>query len=196
MIRKLPITFLFIFVFLAQIFAGEICVTGVKSYDKDGEIRYEITINNAITINDIKLIDIGGRKLPKFPEYVSKIKRVYPQVIFVTRKASEAAANAVINHAVAPSAEYYTEYKISKFSKYNKKSNMKVLAAVTFNGALEIECKVIEGKNGPWVSWPSKKLKNGGDWEKQVIISDKKLREAVEEGLLSKYQAMSSEKEE
>ncbi len=69
---------------------------------------------------------------------------------------------------------------------------MKILAAVSFNDEMEIECKIIDNGGGPWVSWPAKKLKNSGAWYKQVIVTDDKLREAIEEGLLSKYKAFAA----
>jgi DNA-binding cell septation regulator SpoVG len=186
----------FLLGFSASGFAGGISVTGIKTIRNLREKIYQITINDAIVINDVRLLEARGKKFLKFPEYVSRRKRVYPQVVFTTREANEAVRNAVINSAAEPARHYNMEYKITGFSKFSKKSNMKILATVSFNDALEIECKIIEGKNGPWVSWPSKKLEKNKTWFRQIVITDKKLKEAVENDLLSRYEAMAAKEGE
>ena len=140
------------FFFSGLSYAGEIHLTGIKpGLDADQKV-YELTINNAISIKGVKVVDPSGRACLKFPEYISRNKRVYPQVILITAKAKETLTAEVLNRAVEPAGDYATGYKITRFSIFKKKSNMKALASVSFNDALEIECKIIGGKNGPWVS--------------------------------------------
>jgi len=184
-----PIASLIMLLCCFRLAAGEISVTGVKPDAADGPQAYEISINNAITIKDVKLVDAGGRRFLKFPEYVSQRKRVYPQVVFTTRAANEAVRNAVLGNVPGPARNRKTAFKIARFSLFNKRSKLKALATVSFNDILEIECKIIESKNGLWVGWPSKKLERSGEWFDQVVITDKKLKGTVEEGLLARYRS-------
>ena len=184
---------LFSILFCSRLFAGEIVVTDVKKEKNNGRQSYEITINNCITIRDIEVIERGPRKELKFPDYISQKKQAFPQAMLLTRQSNEAVKKAIFEGAVGAGQIPLTEYKITQFSKFNKKSSLKVICAVSFNDAVEIECKIIEGKNGPWVAWPSRKLKNKGGWVDQIVITDKRMREAVEQDILSKYDAMLAE---
>ena len=64
---------------------------------------------------------------------------------------------------------------------------MKVFASVIFGDSVEIECKIMEGKRGPWISWPSRKDEASGKWKKQVVFKSKDYQKRVEEELLTRY---------
>jgi len=177
-------------VFLLSVFAGEIYVTDVKSQNGPGGRVFEITINRSVIIKDIRLVNADREKLLEFPEYVSQSGHVYPQVVFNSTKTSDYVKFTVINNSVTPAGNCKTEFKITKFEKFLKKSKLKALASVSFNDELEVECKIIESKHGPWVAWPSKKSEKSGEWEKQVFVLDKKLREGVEKALLQRYKTL------
>jgi DNA-binding cell septation regulator SpoVG len=51
----------------------------------------------------------------------------------------------------------------------------------------------MDGKNGLWVAWPARRPKGGGQWIKQVLITDEKLRAALEQELLAAYDRMCAE---
>jgi DNA-binding cell septation regulator SpoVG len=51
----------------------------------------------------------------------------------------------------------------------------------------------MEGDRGPWIAWPSRKPQDSGTWVKQVIITNKALRDAIEKTLLKKYQDIRKE---
>jgi len=62
---------------------------------------------------------------------------------------------------------------------------------MTFNNKIEIECKIMEGKWGGWVSWPARAPSGGGSWINQVEIKDKKLKSVVEKTLTERYDSES-----
>ena len=185
--KKVTAAFIFIVLMFSNLIAGEICVTGVRQIDGTGRVEYEITLNNAIVIRDITIAGSGNKRFLEFPEYISQKKRRYPQVIFKTIKTIQDVRTAVLSNTFESGRFCVTRYKIVEFSLFRKKSAMKALAAVSFNDEIEIECKVIENGDAPWVSWPSRKLSKDGGWYRQVIITDTKLRETVEKDLLSRY---------
>ena len=57
----------------------------------------------------------------------------------------------------------------------------------------EVECKVIEGRKGPWISWPSRKDETSGKYLKQVVFKSKEYQKKVENDLLNRYKTSSSE---
>jgi len=61
--------------------AGEIYVTGLSSSGSGDGAVYEIIINDAVLIRDVMLVDAGGTRYLKFPEYDSQKKRVYPHLL-------------------------------------------------------------------------------------------------------------------
>lgn len=164
---------------------ADITVTAVTLSAASGENRAELTLNNAILIREVRLLTIGGRQALRFPEYVSRAKKVFPQVVLRTRQSRDAVMTAVATGRGGIS-EKPVRFEIDAFRPYRKRSSLKVLATVVFNGAVAIECKVIEGRNGPWIAWPARKGADGR-WVDQVEITDKRLREAVEQDLLTKY---------
>jgi len=188
--KKLVSALLFLIAFSAQLFCDEIAVTEVKKIETAGRAVYELTVNNCILIKEIEVFEQAGKKTIKYPQYVSQKKRAYPQVVFLTGQSKEAAKNAVLGGLSGKYPKQTTKFEITRFSRFKKESSLKALCAVAFNGALEVECKIIDGKNGPWVAWPARKNAKNGRWVGQVIITDKKLRENIEGELLSRYESI------
>lgn len=175
---------------------GEIIVTNVQVIKSQNYSEAEITLNKSLMIKDISVMQAGGRIYLKFPEYISKKKRSYPQVMLLTKQANEEVKNAVINRKPSIFKEAQpgnVSYKIVKFSKFKKESNLKAFVSISFNDAVQVECKIIDGRNGAWVAWPAVKSKKTGKWNKQFIIIDKKLKETIEQDLLEKYATVLAE---
>jgi hypothetical protein len=57
-----------------------------------------------------------------------------------------------------------------------------------FNGAIEVECTVIAGKNGAWVLWPQGKRR-----VPRALVIDKRLRESIEQDILERFSDMQAE---
>ena len=180
--------------------ADEIYVTSVeKTPVEDGGAVKEmatIVINDCIKVKEIQVIKVGGRVSLKYPTYVSKAGKEYPQFETLTKQAKDEIEKAVEKGKPSSKSSKSISYKISKFSRFTRQSALKVFAAADFNNAIRIECKVMESGKGPWISWPSRKPEGGGKWVKQILITNKKLKDAVEKALMDKYKSSASESEE
>lgn len=165
----------------------------VTKVEKLASGNYAITLNDVITIKDIKVTTtkIGQREIVnlKFPEYVSKRGKVFPQVSVVNKDLMDKMGLAISQNKIEKlSTPKEPSFKISKFSYYKRsKSSLRVFAAVVFDESIEIECKVMEGKRGPWISWPAKKDTSTGKYIKQVLFNSKELQNRVEQQLIEKY---------
>lgn len=177
----------------AAAWAGEIVVTGLTSGTAVSSPEVSVTLNGFLVIKEIKVRQVGDRISLQFPEYVSRKKRVYPQVVLLTRQANEAVRKAVAGGKAEAGKAISTRFAISRFSPFRGRSVIRVLATVSFNDAVAVECKVMEGKNGPWIAWPSRKSKESGQWVRQVVFTDKRMKEAVEQALLERYDTLLSE---
>ncbi len=171
----------------------------VTSLDKLSADMYEIVFNDMIVIKEIKLkkTKIGQREIInlQFPEYVSKKGKVFPQVVVLSKDLTDRITSAIITSKVEqlPSPVEPT-FKLNKFSPFKRSgSSLKVFASVIFAGELEIECKVMEGKKGPWVAWPSRKDESSGKYLKQVVFKSKEYQKKVEDEVLKKYKVGLSE---
>lgn len=194
------IVFNLLFLF-GRVLAGDVSVTEIKvERAGDGASAYyvaEAVIDRGLKLSEIRVSKIGDRTYLKFPEYVSKRNRIYPQVSLLTKQANQVLLKAVETKKPVLSSEAKNEltFNITKFSIYRKPSKLKVFAAVTFNDAIEVECKILEGARGARVLWPSRKSKENNKWIMQAVIIDKRLREKIELELLAKYDAVVSEGE-
>jgi DNA-binding cell septation regulator SpoVG len=181
---------LILIVLSVKLFCDEIAITEVKKNKTDGRTIYEISVNDCILIREVEVLVLGDKKTIKYPQYISQKKQVYPQIIFLTRQSKDAVRKAVFGGETGKYPKQNTKFKITRFSKFKKESGLKALCAVTFNSAFEVECKIIDGKNGLWVSWPSRKNTQNGQWVQQIVVTDKQLRENIECELLSRYREM------
>ncbi|MFC1501607.1 septation protein SpoVG family protein [Elusimicrobiota bacterium] len=150
----------------------------------------EVTINNSLIIKEIKFITIKNNILLEFPEYISKNSKVYPQIKLLDKNTINIFRTSILNKEISKNIYNNLSYKLVKFSKYSGKSKIKVFVSLIFNDSIQIECKIIDGKNGPWVAWPSRKLEKSEKWIKQVIITNKNLKKSIETDLINRYNKM------
>jgi len=174
-----------------DIIVTEVEVTPVDEGAVKGLAR--VLINNVLEISEIQVLKVGGRTSLKFPEYVSKKGKVYPQITVHTKQANDAILNAVTTGKPSAEKSKAISFKVTKFSRFTRPSTLKVFAAVMFNDAIEVECKIMEGKRGPWVSWPARRPEGGGKWINQVSIKNKAVKDAIEKTLLERYAKMLQE---
>jgi DNA-binding cell septation regulator SpoVG len=157
----------------------------------------KVMLNECIVVREIKVVKMDSRTILRFPEYVSKKGIVYPQIKFLTEEARNAVLEAI--ETGKPSGDKFNKvsFKITDWFRLRGAGKRKVNAEVTFNNVVAVSCGIMEGKRGPWIAWPSRPPeKGGGSWVKQVYIYDEKVRKAVENLLLTKYQAMLQEEGE
>ncbi|MDI6756960.1 MAG: septation protein SpoVG family protein [Endomicrobiia bacterium] len=183
-------------VYAQQTPAREIVVTAVEVAPMDeGPVKglAKVTINDVVEISEIQVLKVGGRTSLKFPEYISKKGKVYPQITVHTKQANDALLNAIETGKPSAGKAKAISFKVTKFSKFTRPSKLKVFAAVMFNDAIEVECKIMEGNKGPWVSWPARKPDDGGrKWINQVAIKNKAVKDAIEKTLQERYAKMGS----
>ena len=161
-------------------FAGELKITQIETVNNSG---YDITINNSISVHNVVLKNEGGKNAVEFPVYAADGK-VYKQFSVLRRDYNEylissLKENKKSDYAAAP------DFKINKFSKLKKEGNIKAFASVIFEDRLEVECRIMDGKNGFWVAWPANKKE--GVWKPDFSFADKNLKKRVEEALILKY---------
>jgi len=74
-----------------------------------------------------------------------------------------------------------------KIRKVEGKDKFKAWATITFDNSFRVHgLKVIEGKNGPFVAMPSRKLPNG-EFIDTVYPLNEELRETIQKEVLAEY---------
>ncbi len=168
--------------------AGEIFVTDIKT-EKGAAGLAELTINGVLHIREIEPVKAVDRTVLKFPRHVSRKKRVYPLVRPVTRQASDELRRAVESGKPAAAKTGVNACRISRFTalKGARRSGLKAFVLVSFNDAVEVECRILETANGPCILWPSRKVRGREKYVDLVWISDKRLKEEIEALILERY---------
>jgi DNA-binding cell septation regulator SpoVG len=174
----------------------------VTSVEKTGSNEYSITLNDLIVIKEVKVkkTKIGQREIVnlEFPTYISKRGKTYPQITVLDKTLQERIIKAITSLTPEkPTTKVEPRFKINKFSPYtHSTSSLKVFASVVFEDSIEIECKVMKGKYGPWISWPARKDTTSGKWIQQVSFTSKEYKKKIEQALLSKYNVKNTESPE
>lgn len=169
--------------------SADITVTGIRlrPAERLWPSMAQVTFNGAITVKEVEVRTAGGRLDVKFPDYVSRSGRVFPQVRVITRQARDAVNAAITSRAPSKNAYDPLAFAITAWKPLTGRSKAKAICTVTFNEAIAIECKVIESANGYWVGWPARRPSGGGKWINQVIFIDRDLKDAVTAEVLRRY---------
>jgi DNA-binding cell septation regulator SpoVG len=168
---------------------AEVFVTDVTVQPDENNGKADIIINNILELKDIEVLRNKSGIALRFPEYVSRSKKVYPQIKIKSLKVEESIRKAVESGASASPQSSELTYRITKFRVFNsERSSIKAFASVLFNNSIEVEVKLMEGSNGTWVAWPARKDDKTSNWIRQVDLTDKKLKEQIETELLGKYE--------
>ena len=174
----------------------------ITSVEKTKTNEYSITLNDLIVIKEIKLkkTKIGQREIVnlEFPTYISKRGKAYPQIIVLDKQLQERIIKAITTLTPEkPTTKIEPSFEINKFTPYTRTtSSLKVFASVVFENSLEIECRVMEGKRGPWIAWPARKDQITNKWIQQVTFTSKEYKKKIEQSLLSKYKTSKVEASE
>lgn len=176
--RKTYFVFIMFFIFFTPAFA-QTAVTRVEQ--ENG--RYSVTLNNALKVSGISLKEKNGVFDTVFPVYASKGK-IYAQFGILNRDFRKRLVKSLRETNVSQE-EFDTVFVINKLSLYRKKGHLKAFASVIFNDDIEVECRIMDGKNGLWIAWPSNK--NGEKWRSNFEITDRKIKNGVESLLIEEY---------
>jgi DNA-binding cell septation regulator SpoVG len=148
------------------------------------KIEKNIEYYNIILNNDIKILNIFFKNNHlEFPQYKGKYK-IHQQFSILKRDFRNYLLYALVYDKIS-SGRYTTFFKVNKMSVLKGNKPTKAFASVIFEDDIEVECRIINGKNGLWVAWPSI-LKNGV-WVKNFMFINRNLKEQVEKKLITDY---------
>jgi DNA-binding cell septation regulator SpoVG len=160
--------------FSSALFA-DMKITKIK---KNAQI-YDIVLNN-----DIKILNIFLKNNQlEFPQYKSKHK-IYHQFSILKRDFRNYLLDALVYDKTSL-GQYITSFKVNKISVLKNNKPTKAFASVIFGDDIEVECRIVSGRNGLWVAWPSN-LKND-IWVKNFMFINKNLQKQVEKKLITDY---------
>ncbi|MBI4178667.1 septation protein SpoVG family protein [bacterium] len=142
--------------------------------------KYSATLNGAIVFRELTLQNdrlffpkVPGRGDQSFHIVYLKDRTIADQI-----KAAIQAGKATAKGA--PGELKVTEVKWREFG---REGNLKGFANVMFNDAIEIkDCKLLDGKNGLWVAWPS--VKKDGEFYDLIFALDEGVRKQVTEAVI------------
>ena len=167
---------LLLFLFCVNSYALDL----TKITNKNNKINIEL--NNILYLQDFVLVD---DKLVS-PFYENNGTKYY-FFSFLNRKTKQENINKIKNkeQIVNKKLNEKIEYKINKCSIVKKPKTILAFMSVIFNDEIEINCNILNGKYGLWVSWAS--LKENNKWRKLFDIKDKKLKDEIETALIKYY---------
>lgn len=176
--------------------APEIVITKVEFKETERGKQAIIEINGAMKIKEIDVTEKAGKTIIKFPTYVSRSGREYPQVKILSKAVHDKIVKAIEEGKVVPPEKVPPlKYKITKFFPLRARVR-KANAEVTFNEAITIVIGVMESrkeKGEYWIAWPSRRDEEFGRWIRQVTFRDKKFKEEIEEEIIKKYKRFLTE---
>lgn len=143
--------------------------------------KYSATLNGAIVFKALELQKgADGKEKLFFPKTPGKGGKEFPIVkledLGIADQIKAAIRDGKATGKAAPASLKVTEVRWKASSREGK---LKGFADVTFNNAIEVKgCKLLEGKSGLWVAWPS--VKKGDEYDDLIFALDKGVREMVE----------------
>ncbi|MDR2860547.1 MAG: hypothetical protein LBV66_01780, partial [Elusimicrobiota bacterium] len=153
--KKLLLLFISLLLFAANTFA-EIKITDIK---KDND-KFNITLNDSLKIMEITLKTDKDGAVLEFPAYINKGK-VYKQIIVLRKDFNKNLAAALKNNQISKSAGDI-KFKTGEFEKVKNHKTIAAFCSIIFEDVLEVKCRVMKGKTGFWIAWPS--VKQGNKW--------------------------------
>ncbi|MDR1522438.1 MAG: SpoVG family protein [Endomicrobium sp.] len=171
---KICLILFFIIIFLNCAFAS-LKITAISNKNN----KFNIILNNSIQILNIEL---QNNEL-KFPTYKSKNKQ-YQQFSILKRDFKIYLKDSLLGNKVL-SNNRDVSFNTNKLYILRNNTGIKAFASVIFDNEIEIECRIIQGKNSLWIAWPSNKINDR--WVKNFKFIDKNLQKKVETKLIVDY---------
>lgn len=181
-----------------------IYVTEISTNIVKNEKIFRIVLNNAIEINDIKIKKYSSSNIIVYPYYISETTgKEFKQVRVVSAQAKKAIEDAIFNNKTCKEIPSFgpMSFNITKLRLHNKKgSPVKAFVTVVFNDAIEVEVRVMSGKYGLWVAYPTRNITTEKiqkpQWLQQFNIIDKELKQKVNTAILNRYREIELEEPE
>lgn len=156
----------------------DLAFTSVRK--EDGGL-YSAMLNGAIVFRDLKIEkDDDGKEKLYFPKTPGKGDKEFSVVYLKDRGLADQIKEGAKTGKTGARAEAKT-LKITeiRWKEFGGSGKLKGFADVTFNDAVEIKgMKLLEGKNGLWLAWPS--VKRGNDFYDLVFSPNEDVRKMVE----------------
>jgi DNA-binding cell septation regulator SpoVG len=149
-----------------------------KILQNDG--LFDVVLNDDIEVSNISLRNNDI----EFPVYKGKNK-IYRQFFVLKREFRQYMVNSLSKNKIAPKKIIDTSFKVNKLSILKNHKTIKAFASVIFNNDIEVECRIMNGRKGLWVVWPSNKKND--IWIKDFRFINKNLKQAVEKKLITDY---------
>lgn len=166
-------------------------VTAVE-VEKDGKAA--IVLEKKLKISGIEVRRNKENSTVKiiYPFYLSKNRRVVPQVEILSKELGEAITRALQERKTKEEKSVDFDYKITKIDLYKKDDHIKAFVEIGFNEALLVRARAMQSSQGIWIAWPGFK-DNSGQWKKQVVFLDYSLKEKIEKSIIERYKTILSE---
>lgn len=185
---------LFILLLFAQLSRAEdLKVTFVKKEEVKNfksKVKAYVTfkLNNVFVIEDAKIIEGKKGKFVAMPS--EKYKNEWKDICFpLTKELRKSIEDAIINSKFGPIPTEKQKVNITEvriFKTKSPKSKVKAFASITLNNSFVIrEIRIVEGKNGLFIGWPSKR-EESGSWKK--IVYPVAQEQEIENIILKKYE--------
>ncbi len=179
---------------------GEIYVSSVKKMPaKAGASagsKVTVVLNDCLEVRDITISKSEGKVSIQYPTYVSKNGKEYPQFEVLSEQARTEIEKAVATEKPSEKSSKTLTFKVAKLSKMKRQSSLLAFVSVDFNNAVRVECKVMNSKKGPWISWPAAKDEKSGKYLKQILIVNQNVKNVVENSIMKKYKDSGAEQSE
>jgi DNA-binding cell septation regulator SpoVG len=169
-----------IYLSLSSVSFADLKVTEIQ---KTAEF-YEVTLNNDIKISNIFL----RNNVLEFPKYKNKGK-TYKQITVLRKDFKNYLLDALLSNNIF-SGRCITSFKINKMLLLKDNKSIKAFASIIFDDDIEVECRIMNGKKGLWIAWPSS-LKHVL-WIKNFTFINKNLQKNIEKKLIIDYTSVAS----
>jgi DNA-binding cell septation regulator SpoVG len=174
--KTLSLSFIAFVVVSSYLFA-DLRVTKISRSGTD----VSVCLNDDIVISNVVLLKNNDLKLPKY----HKGSRQYTQFSILKRDFKQYLIDALSNNRTSSKIKS-TSFKINKFSIFiGKHETIRAFASVIFDDDIEVECRVMRGRDGLWVAWPCNKI--NGVWAKNLKFINRNLKKQIEQELITRY---------
>lgn len=179
---------------------GQISVTDVNIEPLKGagaiKSLASVVIDNVLKINEIQVIKIGDKTTLKFPVYVSRSGREYPQVKVHTKEANDKILKAIETKKPSSEKPKSVKFKIGEIFHLRNPKTRLANVDITFNNEITVVVGVMRSKREGqeyWIAYPSRKDETTGKWLKQVIIINREFKYKVEDEIIKAFKASASQ---
>ncbi|MFW6172744.1 MAG: septation protein SpoVG family protein [Elusimicrobiota bacterium] len=153
----------------------------------------EVELNYSFRINNIMVHKTEDEVFLDFPSYALESGKEIEQIKVFSTQLVDEIKRAVKTIKPSQNKSKKIEYEITNFRKHFKQSDLKYHCWVEINDSFEINCRIFDGPSyKPFVSWPSKKQKDG-TYVNYIYPCNQKVKKEIESALLDKYAEVSEE---